>query len=89
MKPESGTREHVEQLLRRQKALAKFGTFSFREPRLDQVLAEAARICAECLDVPFSKMGLGETAHVVKAGSPAQVNATLWLNPPEGATEIV
>ena len=40
-------------------------------------------------DVPFSEMGLGETVQVVRAGAPAQENVTLWLNPPEGATEIV
>jgi hypothetical protein len=40
-------------------------------------------------DVPFSKMGLGETAHVVRAGAPLQLSVTLWLNPPEGEAEIV
>ena len=40
-------------------------------------------------EVPFSERGLGETVHVVRAGAPEQENMTLWLNPPEGATEIV
>jgi two-component sensor histidine kinase len=48
--------EQVEKLLRREKALATFGTFAFREPNLQAVLEEAARVCAECLAVPFSKI---------------------------------
>lgn len=46
----------IEKLLRREKALATFGTFAFREPELQVVLEEAARVCAECLEVPFSKI---------------------------------
>lgn len=48
--------EQVEKLLRREKALATFGTFAFRESNLQAVLEEAARVCAECLAVPFSKI---------------------------------
>ncbi len=46
----------VERLLRREKALGAFGTFAFRETNLQAVLHEAARVCAECLDVPFCKI---------------------------------
>jgi hypothetical protein len=41
------------------------------------------------VDVPFSEMGFGETVHMGRAGAPVQVNMTVWLNPPPGATEIV
>ena len=51
----SGNRE-VERLLRQQAALAKFGSFAFGEPSLEAILSEAARICAESLEVPFSKI---------------------------------
>ena len=46
----------VAKLLRQQAALAEFGSFSFREPNLNTILTEAARICASSLDVPFSKI---------------------------------
>ncbi|MDR3536857.1 MAG: histidine kinase dimerization/phosphoacceptor domain -containing protein [Acetobacteraceae bacterium] len=46
----------VETLLRREKALSSFGTLAFRETSLAVVLDEAARVCAECLGVPFSKI---------------------------------
>src|ERR1700733_5559574 len=45
----------VEKLRRQQKALASFGTFAFRQTSLQPVLDEAVRVCARCLDVPFSK----------------------------------
>jgi two-component sensor histidine kinase len=48
--------DKAESLLRREKALATFGTFAFREPNLQAVLNEAARVCAACLGVPFSKI---------------------------------
>ncbi|HEY6438398.1 MAG TPA: histidine kinase dimerization/phosphoacceptor domain -containing protein [Acetobacteraceae bacterium] len=48
--------EQIEKLLRREKALALFGTFAFRETDLQVVLEQAARVCAECLDVPFCKI---------------------------------
>jgi two-component sensor histidine kinase len=43
-------------LLRQQAALAAFGSFAFREPNLIAVLNEAARVCAEGLGAPFSKI---------------------------------
>ena len=46
----------VGRLLHRSHALATFGTFAFQEPDLQTVLTEAARVCAECLDAPFSKI---------------------------------
>lgn len=46
----------IERLLRQQAALANFGSFAFNEPDLQKVLSEAARICAESLGVPYSKI---------------------------------
>lgn len=47
---------YVRKLLRQQAALAGFGSFALRQSDLKTVLTEAARICAEGLDVPFSKV---------------------------------
>jgi len=46
----------VDRLLRQQAALAAFGSYAFREPVLLNILDEAARVCAEGLDVPFCKI---------------------------------
>ena len=46
----------IENLLRQQAELAKFGSFAFRESDLHKVLTEAARVCADCLGVPFAKI---------------------------------
>lgn len=46
----------VQKLLRQQVALARFGSFALRERELMKILTEAARVCAECLSVPFSKV---------------------------------
>ena len=35
---------------------AHFGSFALRESDLLKVLTEAARVCAECLGVPFAKV---------------------------------
>ncbi|MDR3527057.1 MAG: GAF domain-containing protein, partial [Rhizomicrobium sp.] len=43
-------------LRRQQAALANFGTFAFHEPELGKILTEAARVCAECLLIPFAKI---------------------------------
>ena len=48
--------EHVRRLLRQQAALASFGSFALRQSDLQVVLTEAARVCAEGLNVPFSKV---------------------------------
>jgi signal transduction histidine kinase len=46
----------VQKLLRQQAAIARFGSFALRERDLMKVLTEAARVCAEGLSVPFSKV---------------------------------
>jgi signal transduction histidine kinase len=46
----------VQKLLRQQAAIARFGSFALRERDLMKILAEAVRVCAEGLSVPFSKV---------------------------------
>jgi GAF domain-containing protein len=46
----------IEKLLRQQAALANFGSFAFRECDLQKILTEAARICAQSLEVPYAKI---------------------------------
>ena len=46
----------VQKLLRQQAAIARFGSFALRERELMNILTEAARVCAEGLSVPFSKV---------------------------------
>jgi two-component sensor histidine kinase len=46
----------VSKLLRQQAAIAGFGSFALRQNDLMKVLTEAARVCAEGLSVPFSKV---------------------------------
>ena len=46
----------VGKLLRQQAAVAHFGSFALRESDVLKVLTEAARVCAECLGVPYSKV---------------------------------
>jgi signal transduction histidine kinase len=61
----------IEKLLRQQAALADFGSFAFREPALERILNEAARICAHCLDVPFAKICRHRAEHgdlLIEAG---------------------
>lgn len=53
---EPSDRDLIEKLFRRERALADFGTFAFREGNLLAILNEAARVCAECLDVAYSKI---------------------------------
>jgi two-component sensor histidine kinase len=48
--------KQVQKLLRQQAAIAHFGSFALRESDVLKVLTEAARVCAECLSVPFSKI---------------------------------
>jgi two-component sensor histidine kinase len=54
----AGRSESVEliRLHRQQAALARFGGFALGERDLGKVLTEAARVCAEGLDVPFCKV---------------------------------
>jgi two-component sensor histidine kinase len=56
MKSPSSLEMQIEKLLRREQALADFGTFAFAETSLDKILFEAARVCAESLGAPFSKV---------------------------------
>jgi two-component sensor histidine kinase len=46
----------IQRLFRREKALAEFGMFAFREADLQTILNQAARVCAESLGAPFSKI---------------------------------
>ena len=46
----------VLKLLRQQAAIARFGNLALRERDLTKILSEAARACAEGLEVPFSKV---------------------------------
>jgi len=46
----------IARLLRQQAALAAFGSFALGEGDLGKVLTEAARVCAESLEVPFCKV---------------------------------
>src|SRR5450756_1287685 len=46
----------VQKLLRQQAAIARFGSFALRERDLMKILTEAVRVCAEGLNVPFSKV---------------------------------
>jgi two-component sensor histidine kinase len=50
--------EHIQvlQVLRQQKALADFGVFALRQTELLPVLVEAAKVCAEGLQVPYCKV---------------------------------
>ena len=53
--PDQAQEQSVARLLRQQAALAAFGSYAFREPVLVRVLSEAARVCAEALDVPLNR----------------------------------
>jgi signal transduction histidine kinase/FixJ family two-component response regulator len=46
----------VQKLLRQQAAIARFGSFALREWDLMKILTEATRVCAEGLNIPFSKV---------------------------------
>jgi len=54
--PVSDAAAEVQKLLRQQAAIARFGSFALRERDLMKILAEAVRVCAEGLSVPFSKV---------------------------------
>jgi two-component sensor histidine kinase len=61
----------VRKLLRQQAAVAHFGSFALRESDVLKVLTEAARVCAECLSVPYSKVCRyreGENDLLIEAG---------------------
>ena len=48
--------DQIRRLRRQQSELARFGSFALGERDLGKVLTEAARVCAECLEVPFCKV---------------------------------
>jgi two-component sensor histidine kinase len=52
----TGDAGQVRKLLHQQAALAGFGGFALREADLHKILTEAARVCADGLKVPFSKV---------------------------------
>jgi signal transduction histidine kinase len=52
----TGPAAQVQKLLRQQAAIAQFGSFALRERDLMKILTEAARVSAEGLSVPFSKV---------------------------------
>jgi two-component sensor histidine kinase/CheY-like chemotaxis protein len=52
----AGESAEIRRLRRQQAALAEFGTFALGESDLGKVLTEAARVCAEGLEVPFCKV---------------------------------
>jgi two-component sensor histidine kinase/ActR/RegA family two-component response regulator len=54
--PGNADSAEVRRLRRQQAALAGFGSFALGEPDLGKVLTEAARVCAEGLEVPFCKI---------------------------------
>jgi two-component sensor histidine kinase len=54
--PKDGKSLEIQRLRRQQAALAGFGSFALGESDLGKVLTEAARVCAEGLDVPFCKV---------------------------------
>jgi len=57
--PDSGDRRSardIKRILRQQAALAEFGSFALSESDLGKVLTEAARVCADGLEVTFSKV---------------------------------
>ena len=55
-KASDGESPEIRRLRRQQAALASFGSYALGEPDLEKVLTEAARVCAEGLEVPFCKV---------------------------------
>jgi two-component sensor histidine kinase len=63
--------DQVARLLRQQKALADFGVYALRQTELLPVLVEAAKVCAEGLQVPYCKVcryRLAEDDLLIEAG---------------------
>ena len=93
MSEEGKSATQVRKLLRQQAAVAQFGSFALRESDLLKVLTEAARVCAECLGVPFSKVCryretendlLIEAGHGWHAGVIGNVISRADLTSPQG-----
>jgi hypothetical protein len=84
-------------LFRQQAAIAGFGSFALRENDLLKVLTEAAKVCAEGLSVPFSKICryreaendlLIEAGHGWKAGVVGNVVSRADETSPQGRAFI-
>jgi signal transduction histidine kinase len=79
---------------RRQSAIAAFGSFALRQPDLQKVLTEAARVCAISIDVPFSKVyryRADKNDLLIEAGygwrdGVVGVLTTVDMNSPQGRT---
>src|ERR1700737_3336537 len=89
----SDSAAEVRKLLRQQAAIARFGSFALRERDLLKILTEAARVCAEGLSVPFSKVCryraaendlLIEAGHGWKAGVVGHVVSRADASSPQG-----
>jgi two-component sensor histidine kinase len=87
----------VRKLLRQQTAIAAFGSFALREGDLNKILTEAARVCAEGLSVPFSKVCryrsekndlLIEAGHGWKSGVVGNVVSRADKSSPQGRAFI-
>jgi two-component sensor histidine kinase len=87
----------VRKLLRQQAAIAGFGSFALRESDLMKILTEAARACADGLDVHFSKVCryreaerdlLIEAGHGWKAGVVGNVVSRADETSPQGRAFI-
>jgi len=87
----------IRTLLRQQAAVAGFGSFALREPDMLKVLTEAAKVCAEGLDVPFCKVCryraeendlLIEAGHGWKAGVVGHVVSRADESSPQGRAFI-
>src|ERR1700726_4338059 len=92
-RPMTDATDQVHKLLRQQAAIARFGSFALRERDLMKILTEAARVCAECLGVPFSKVCryretendlLIEAGHGWHAGVIGNVISRADLTSPQG-----
>jgi two-component sensor histidine kinase len=93
MSEEGKSATQVRKLLRQQAAVAQFGSFALRESDLLKILTEAARVCAECLGVPFSKVCryretendlLVEAGHGWHAGVVGNVVSRADITSPQG-----
>jgi two-component sensor histidine kinase len=87
----------IRKLFRQQAAIAGFGSFALRENDLLKVLTEAAKVCSECLSVPFSKVCryreaendlLIEAGHGWKAGVVGNVVSRADETSPQGRAFI-
>jgi two-component sensor histidine kinase len=87
----------IRKLLRQQAAIAGFGSFALHQSDLLKILTEAAKVCAEGLSVPFSKVCryreaendlLIEAGHGWKAGVVGNVVSRADETSPQGRAFI-